>query len=360
MPARVLMVGADLTSNGGIASVVKTYHAQHLANGEPFQLDLLKTNYYKDRGKHWEAMIFARSSARLTRRLISRHPYELVHLHSSFGPSFVRKASMLLAAHARGVPTIIHLHSSAFDDFFMTERPALRKIISGVFHRADAVVVLCDAWAEKLSRHYPGVHVVKIPNPVALGPEPAPLQDKEQLDVLFMGFFIETKGVRDLLEVARKVRDAGSGMRFHLAGKGELQGHMEQVIRDEGLSDTVIIEGWVSGERKTSLLQECDVCFLPSYKEGMPIVLLEALAAGRALVSTTVAGIPELILPATNGLIREAGDVAGFVQDLLRLDGDRDLVRSMGEASREHARGFDTPVVWDQVVDLYRQLGASL
>ncbi len=203
------------------------------------------------------------------------------------------------------------------------------------------------------------MNVVKIPNPVALGPEPEPLPDKGQLDVLFMGFFIETKGMRDLLEVAKKVRAAGSGMRFHLAGKGELQDHMEAFIRDEGLSDTVIIEGWVSGERKASLLEEADICFLPSYKEGMPIVLLEALARGKALVSTTVAGIPELILPDTNGFMREAGDIDGFVEDLLRLDAERELVKAMGAASREHARGFDTPIVWDQVVDLYRELGAS-
>jgi len=104
-------------------------------------------------------------------------------------------------------------------------------------------------------------------------------------------------------------------------------------------------------------LARTDVVVLPSYWEGLPVSLIEALSAGKAIVASRVGGNPELVMDGTNGLLVPPGDAPALAQALLTLSGDPERVRRMGLASRQRfaAGGFAPAAVAAQHLDAYRR-----
>jgi glycosyltransferase involved in cell wall biosynthesis len=116
------------------------------------------------------------------------------------------------------------------------------------------------------------------------------------------------------------------------------------------LKDRVELRGWVTGEAKMESFEGCSILVLPSYSEGLPNVLLEAMAAGLAVIATTVGGIPELITHGVNGILIEPRNSIALAKALKELINQPELVRRMGEVNREKVRAFhDIGHLWKDV-----------
>ena len=102
----------------------------------------------------------------------------------------------------------------------------------------------------------------------------------------------------------------------------------------KGLLDTVTFPGWVRGEEKERLLRESGVFLFPSYHEGMPMAVLEAMGYGLGIVTTTVGGIPQLIDHKRSGFLETPGNVTALAKDVSALIQDEALCRNMGELAR--------------------------
>ena len=126
--------------------------------------------------------------------------------------------------------------------------------------------------------------------------------------LLFLGLLGKNKGIYDLLECIRdhKVEFQGK-LKLYIGGNGEIE-HVKQLIKEYGIADIVIFEGWVSGDKKIELLNKSDAYILPSYKEGLPISILEAMSYGMPIISTPVGGIPEIVSNGENGYLVEPGN----------------------------------------------------
>lgn len=144
---------------------------------------------------------------------------------------------------------------------------------------------------------------------------------------------IPQKGLHDLLEVARRVRDVRDDVRFVVVGEGALRVELEQKRRELGLEETVVFAGWV-GNAAALALPSFDVYFQPSHWEAMSISILEAMAAGKAVVSTLVGEAPHLIENGVEGFLSPPRDVEGMAAAILRLSEDERLRHSTGEAAR--------------------------
>jgi len=137
--------------------------------------------------------------------------------------------------------------------------------------------------------------IVRIPNPVSLPCDFPVHREKEdsKYHVLFLGYLQNLKGINDLLQVEERTRQKHPDWIFDIAGKGELQQLVES--RAAEFPDRIQYYGWANASLREQLYRKCDVYFLPSYIEGMPLGILEAMSYGVPVVSTNVGGIPDII-----------------------------------------------------------------
>ncbi len=116
-----------------------------------------------------------------------------------------------------------------------------------------------------------------------------------------------------MLEAFREVLDSYPGAELVLAGDGEMRDAVERRIRDLGLQAHVRITGWISGGEVRRQILDARALVLPSFQEGLPVALMEAMALGRPVISTFVAGIPELVTPDAGWLV-PAGDATALAE----------------------------------------------
>ena len=154
-------------------------------------------------------------------------------------------------------------------------------------------------------------------NGITLAPPESALHFRREVgtgDRLVIGTIaklIEQKGLDDLLSVARRCRDAGYPMQFVIVGEGPLRPMLEQRRRELGLQDTVVITGWIPNAAARAL-PAFDVFFQPSRWEAMSIVILEAMAGGKAIVATRVGDNPHVLEDGVSGLLVDSGDIRGW------------------------------------------------
>jgi colanic acid/amylovoran biosynthesis glycosyltransferase len=140
-----------------------------------------------------------------------------------------------------------------------------------------------------------------------------------------------------LVAAARRLRDAGIVCEIVLAGDGPMRADVEDAIRRAELQDAIRITGWVSGKQVKAEIEAARALVLPSFAENMPVVIMEAMALGRPVISTYVAGIPELIQPGKTGWLVPAGDDAALAEAMREaLEIPPERLGTMGEAGRRH------------------------
>ena len=349
MARRVLMVCT--AGRGGMLSVIESYRVDGLFD-------------------RWGVRLFSpHDEGSLARRLwlaaveilrfiveILTHRVTLVHCHAAELGSFWRKSIFGLLARARRIPVLFHLHGAEMKDFYDAQPAPIRRLISWILERYSAVVVLSPSWADWVRSVAPKASVFVLHNYVRMPAAQGRRAGEGPVKVLFLGIIGHRKGVYDLLPAFAEALQARPGMKLLVGGNGEVE-QARMRAAELGLGDSVEFLGWVGGDRKNELLAAADIFVLPSYNEGLPISLLEAMSWGVPVVSTTVGGIPELIRDGTDGYLIEAGDVPALARRLAELAGDPDLRRRMGRAGREQvAESFSREAVLPRLEQLYADI----
>jgi glycosyltransferase involved in cell wall biosynthesis len=145
-------------------------------------------------------------------------------------------------------------------------------------------------------------------------------------------------------------------VRFILCGDGDID-NCKLICESEGISDKVIFCGWVRGQKKIDEIKNADVFILPSYREGLPVSILEAMSAGLPIVSTNVGGIPNIIKDGINGFLFKPGDLEAITDRIIKLSRDEVLRLKMGEKNVVKAnKMFDVDIVIKQLCQIYKEL----
>ena len=158
------------------------------------------------------------------------------------------------------------------------------------------------------------------------------------LHLVSIGRFAEQKGQLTLLEALARHRAAGGATRLTLVGDGPMRGWIERRIGELGLADAVHLTGWVAEAEVERILSGAHVLAMPSFAEGLPMVMMEAMAAGRPVLGTFIAGIPELVTPDTGWLIA-AGDAAAMAAAI-------DRIAALPRADLQHQHRRPVPRCW--------------
>lgn len=166
----------------------------------------------------------------------------------------------------------------------------------------------------------------------ALAPAPA------AAEFVCVGRLCEQKGQLTLIEAAADVKRRGGAFHLTLIGNGEMRADIEAAIGRYGLSEEVDIAGWKTPADVRAAIEASRAFILPSYAEGLPVSIMEAMVLARPVISTYVAGIPELVIPGENGWLAPAGD-AGKLADAMMaaIVAAPDRIAEMGAAGRGRA-----------------------
>ncbi len=235
-------------------------------------------------------------------RCLTDHDIKIVHIHTASYNSFRRSAWFLHIAKLMRRKVILHIHGGGFKDYYATDNEWVSKILN----KADGLIVLSEFWKEFFETIVPASRITVVENIIDY-PQKQNVEKDGKLHLLFLGLIADAKGIFDLLDVLREHKDELEGrLVLHVGGNGEVD-RFNQFVAENKLQDIVVYEGWVSGEKKVNLLNLCDVYILPSYAEGVPISILEAMSYDMAIVASNVGGIPELVNE-TNGIMFNPGD----------------------------------------------------
>jgi len=350
---RILMLGTRYDTMGGISAVVNVYRAAGLF--ERFRIQYLTTHC--DGNALNKLVIFGRAVATFMSLLLTGR-IGLMHVHMSSRASFWRKCVFMLPAFVFRIPTIIHLHGSEFVVFYEQECGGLAKrFVRFVFNTASHIVVLSSAWQEWVQGICSNPNVEAVYNPVLVPEQPTQWSSRSDADVLFLGRLGKRKGSYDLVEAAARLRAANNEFRLLMGGDGELE-NISARAESLGMANSVKLLGWVRGNDKEQYLSSARIYVLPSYHEGLPMSVLEAMAAGLPVVSTTIGGIPEAVADGVEGFLVQPGDVSMLADRLKRLLDDDELASRMGAAARNKViTTFSTTAVLPRVERIYKDLG---
>lgn len=275
----------------------------------------------------------------------------VTHLHSHFAQASGTVA--MLAARLAGIPFSFTLHGPAdFTDPKLWRLDA--KIHDAVF--VSCISHFCRSQAMLVSpvEDWARLHVVHCGvEPARYDAPPASGQD-----LLFVGRMTAAKGVPLLIEAMPHIRAAHPGAHLVLIGDGPDRTALQDRVRRLGLEDAVRFTGYQSQDEVACALARAAVFVLPSFAEGVPVVLMEAMAARRPVVATRIAGIPELVDDGVSGRIVPPGDATALAAAVCDILSAPDRAARMGEAGRHKVEAeFDIAREAEKLGALFRQQG---
>jgi glycosyltransferase involved in cell wall biosynthesis len=318
---------------------------------------------------------------------------DLLHIHLGSRGSTVRKVVMARIAQQFGIPYVVHPHADPrpFGRFWSMvgrgPRHALRLLasesaagsviswrnhlrtlswstlalglgpeIDQLFRRSARILVLGHDWKQLISSRLDGTgdNITVVPN-ATRSPDPRPPPPRrDYVQISFLGEIGERKGVRPLIRALAKLAPQTQWMAT-LAGNGRTA-DAAALCAELGVADRITIPGWLDAEHCAELLWRTDIFVLPSLAENLPMAILEAFACGKAVITTPVGSVPEVVFHQRNGLLVPPGDVEALAAALDRLINDPDLRTRLGNAARQdHAERYDVSPYVTRLTTIWRQ-----
>lgn len=344
----VLMCCSDLSRvKGGMVTVVKnllsfrgweksriTYIPTHIEHNKPVKAAYFGAAY----GKVLAKLLFGK--------------VDLVHLHVSERGSVYRKAALLKLAKAFGKPVILHHHGADFDPFFRALSEKDKAFVVKFLEAADTNVVLSELIRQEFLERAPNADYTVLYNAVPV-PE-ANAYDPDRRLIVTLGRLGQRKGTYDLLQALRDLdRELPEEIQVCLCGDGEVE-NVQQVIQEYGLQHRIAHVGWVAGAQKTQIVEQAMCHVLPSYREGLPMAILETMSLGIPNITTRIASIPEVIDSGVHGILVEPGDVEALKEALRKVCCDREVRKRMsGEAYRQIRENFSVDAAGRKLEEIY-------
>lgn len=187
-------------------------------------------------------------------------------------------------------------------------------------------------------RLWPHLHVIHCGIEPSRFAEPTPVPDRRPLRLVAVGRMAEQKGHLTLIEALAEVERREVPVELVLIGDGPMRDLIESAIAREGLGSTVRLTGWLDEAGVRAELDAAHGLVLPSYAEGLPLVLMEAMVSMRPVIATWVAGIPELVHPGRNGWLVPAGDAGALAAAMIEMaTTPNDVLVRMGKSARARA-----------------------
>jgi glycosyltransferase involved in cell wall biosynthesis len=278
----------------------------------------------------------------LAAAIIFRH-VSIVHLNTSLNPrAYWRDLAYLFVAKALGARVLYQVHGGKLPREFFAGNRVLTAFLRWTLRVPDVVVVLAQCELAAYQEFIPEQQVVVLPNGIdcrPFGAVPTVRSTPERpLKLLYIGRVAREKGLYETLQGLRLAHELGADARLVVAGSGAEDTRLKRYAQALGIASRVTFAGPVFGADKVKLLAGADVMLLPSYSEGLPYALLEAMAAGVPVIATPVGAIPDVVADGIHGFLVPPRDGKAIAEALAVLAGDRERLSWMSRACRRRIR----------------------
>jgi len=310
-----------------------------------------------------------RDTYRIYKKIKKDRP-SLLHLTTSGGPATLKDLIILSIAKRLRVASVIHYHMGRFPEII--ERAGKEwKLVGRTMRLADAIILLDRDSKACIKAALPKVNVVQLPNMVEIDdidrickeePEPAPCPS-DCTRLVFAGHVIPTKGLKELISACVKLTDCPLVLDILGPASPGFQEDLEEIASKMRNGDWLHFHGSVNHEKAVRYIAAADLFVLPSYTEGMPYVVLEAMACGRTILSTTVGAVPEMLDiggPQECGVCVPPRNTEAIADAIRRLVRNPQLRSKWGRMARQRAVQFySVPVGCSQLIDLWRSISRT-
>jgi glycosyltransferase involved in cell wall biosynthesis len=348
----ILMIGASLQQNGGIATV-ENLIIKHITT----DIKIQHITSHDEGSSIHRVIVFTRAIAKFLGQICSQK-IDAIHIHISDGGSLVRKAILVLLAWPFGKPVIMHAHGAEFHVTYQKLPHVLKKVFSWIFQRCQAFIVLSENWENYYIKNL-GLNkkqVFVLPNPTELPTKIPHRKNSTPVSLVFCGRVGERKGAFDLITAfAQLSEQQRKSAQLILAGDGEIE-KARQLAAQFNIAEQVSFLGWINTQQRDKILSQADVFILPSYNEGLPMAILEAMGWGLPIISTPVGGIPELVVNNQNGLLVTPGNIQELSKAIELLITNEKLRFSLGTVARKNVEPYDINNYCSVLVDIYDSL----
>ena len=297
----ILFLGTEFTSGkGGIASVLKEY--KNIFPNAHFVPTTSSGNILNNLKYLFRGLLF-------TIFFLAKKDVKIVHIHGASYHSFYRKYIFFKLSQLFGKAVIYHVHGAEYHLFYENSNKYTKYLIQDFINNADCIICLSNRWKMFFENTFRPRKVEVVKNIVPIISDLNTTSSSVlPLKFLFLGHISERKGIWLLLETIKENKKEFLGTAlFHIGGNGETE-RLKSLIKKFEVEKIVEFIGWVSSEKKEKYLRESDVFILPSYNEGLPISVLEAMSYQLPILSTPVGGIPEVVEDGKNGILIEPGN----------------------------------------------------
>lgn len=343
---RVLVVATSRKTRGGITSVVKAHETGE--QWKKYHCRWIET--HRD-GPAWRKIWYLVTA--LLEYVVLLPFYDIVHIHVGLRASVERKLVFARMARLFRKKIIVHFHPATERHLFL---PEFSGKIKTLFDYSSMLIVLSPQWIKWINDAYPGNHYNM---QVVYNPCPQVNRDftRRKNYILYAGILSDRKGYNRLLEAFAKVMNYHSDWKLVFAGNGEIE-KAKQITKSLSIpEDRVDFLGWVSGEVKVQTFQQAAIYCLPSWGEGFPMGVLDALAFGIPVVTTPVGGIEQVLHNGKDCLIFSPYDIDALAKALDRLMGNESMRDAMvTEADKLVNTCFNVKQINTEIANKYKEL----
>lgn len=339
--SKILMVAPGRKTNGGITKVVSYYENSSFWKKE----DVIWIETHCSGNAILKLLAFVKG---LILFLKYARKAKIAHIHFAGGNSARRKYIFFLLSKIFNLKIVSHLHEPGGFDFNLRENWAFNRIIL----KSTAVLVLSKVWKEILVKKYNRDFFV-LNNP-SLGF--INNNFRKQKKILFAGSLIDRKGYKDLIHALALVNPILlRGYEIVIAGDGDILA-AEKLLNDLKLNN-IIITGWLDEKAILSQFKSAEIFVLPSYAEGFPISIIDALSNACAIITTPVGGIADILENNINCLFVEPGDVDLLSSAISQLLKNKKFIGKLSLNSLQLAKQeFDVSIITSKLSDIYKSL----
>jgi len=336
---KIVMVGPHPEGLGGISRVIKNWEQNKMLNDEnvryiPSSDDRFNTRFL------FLLKNFIRFLVEINQGI------SWIYIHTSSYNSFLRKSIFILGALMFRKKMILHIHPNHFAEFMKQAKGISKTYLYFLLSRIDRFVVLTIEMEKNIKEQFPNKPLEVLRNPVDIQ-----LMRKDNCyvrqknNILYMGWYLKEKGVYDLVDAIGILTREGVDLHLNFYGRKGAK-ILRRYIENKNLVKYVSVNGWVDGEEKLKSYYTSTMLVLPSYSEGIPNVILEAMATRTPIVSTHVGGLKEVLVDGNNAIIFETGNCADLSKKILKCLKDESLRKKISEQAYEDVvKNYDIQIV---------------
>ena len=334
---RVLMVGMHLTkTRGGITTLITEILNSSLKDEFDF---IYIESQAEDFGKFSKAWLAVQAVWQFIWNCLWKRP-KLVYVHLGSNASLYRESVFIYLAKIFGKKVVAHFHAGDVDNYYPFQSKIGQKFIRRAINLSDTVIAVSAESAKQLRNITNSPNISIVPNAIdttVFNSSSPNRKNNEAVKLLFVGAIGKLKGERDLIEALAILRE-GDKPNLKVSFLGYGAENLKTYCEELGVTDFIEFLGAVSLAERISFFQNADIFVLPTYAEAMPISVIEAMAAGLPVISTSVGGIPELIEDGIDGLLFSPGDVNSLAEKISVLLNDKDMRIKIGDKARQKVR----------------------